>query len=52
MALGILRVCYVSWLHQDWTGTGVCYVSWLHQDWTGTPILVQPFVKHLLRMSK
>jgi hypothetical protein len=22
-ALGILRACYVSWLHQDWSGTGV-----------------------------
>jgi hypothetical protein len=20
MALGILRACYVSWLHQDWSG--------------------------------
>jgi hypothetical protein len=20
-ALGILRACYVSWLHQDWSGT-------------------------------
>jgi hypothetical protein len=23
MTLGILRACYVSWLHQDWRGTGV-----------------------------
>jgi hypothetical protein len=22
-ALGILRVCYVSWLHQDWSGTSI-----------------------------
>jgi hypothetical protein len=29
MALGILRACYVSWLHQDWSST---------------PILVQPTV--------
>jgi hypothetical protein len=26
--LGVLRACYVSWLHQDWGGTGV--ESWLH----------------------
>jgi hypothetical protein len=31
-------VCYVSWLQQDWTGTGVCYVSWLQQDWTETGV--------------
>jgi hypothetical protein len=35
---GILRACYVSWLHQDWIGTGVCYVSWLQQDWSGTGV--------------
>jgi hypothetical protein len=27
MALGILRACYVSWLHQDWSGTGVADTS-------------------------
>jgi hypothetical protein len=25
-ALGILRVCYVSWLHQDWSGA-IAYPS-------------------------
>jgi hypothetical protein len=38
MALGILRVCYVSWLHQGWSGTDItctqytkchlCSTSW------------------------
>jgi hypothetical protein len=22
-ALGVLRACYVCWLHKDWSGTGV-----------------------------
>jgi hypothetical protein len=26
-ALGILLACYVSWLHQDWSGTAVCVAS-------------------------
>jgi hypothetical protein len=46
-ALGILRACYVSWLHQDWSSSGgatqpalgvlrVCYTSWLHQNWSSS----------------
>jgi hypothetical protein len=31
MALGILCVCYVSWLHQDWSGATALPQSWSSQ---------------------
>jgi hypothetical protein len=38
MALGILRACYVSRLHQDWNGSPRLH----HTKETSLPILVQP----------
>jgi hypothetical protein len=34
-AFGVLPACYVSWLHQEWSETGV-------GDTSSTPVLVQP----------
>jgi hypothetical protein len=37
MALGILRACYVSWLHQDWSAT---LQSWCSQHTCNIPSVV------------
>jgi hypothetical protein len=40
MVLGILRACYVSWLHQNWRGTGAVKTRTLNQQ--ANQIIIQP----------